>query len=73
MKQDIKINAIAIWRIISEKRRLSVKEILEMTGYKEAMMLFALGWLVKEEKVELKDNEGTVYVELASALSENYY
>ena len=44
-----------------------------MTGYNETMMLFALGWLAKEEKVELKDNEGTVYVELSSSLPENYY
>ncbi|MBK5721848.1 winged helix-turn-helix domain-containing protein [Dysgonomonas sp. Marseille-P4677] len=73
LKHDITINAGTIWRIVSEKRRLSVKEILEMTGYKEAMMLFALGWLVKEDKVELSDNEGTLYVNLTSSLSENYY
>lgn len=73
MKHDININAGTIWRIVSERKRLPLKEIQKMTGYNETMMLFALGWLAKEEKVELKDNEGTVYVELSSSLPENYY
>lgn len=73
MKHDININAGTIWRIVSERKSLSLDEISEITGYKEAMMLFALGWLAKEEKVELKDNQGKLYVELTHSLSENYY
>ncbi|GEM_PF-161284 len=73
MKHDIDINASTIWRMVSECKRLSIKQILEMTGYKETMMMFALGWLIKEDKVELNDNEGTLYVELTSSISEIYY
>lgn len=50
LKNDIGINAGAIWRLLSEKGKLSMKEIIEFTNYKEYYILLALGWLSRKIK-----------------------
>jgi len=73
LKNDIGINAGTIWQMLSEKGSLSIKEIEEMTGYNDSMMLFALGWLAKENKIYFLHRKGSLYIELSNALSENFY
>ncbi|MFV0331240.1 MAG: winged helix-turn-helix domain-containing protein [Dysgonomonas sp.] len=74
LKNDIGINAGAIWRLLSEKGKLSLKEIVEFTNYKEYYILLALGWLSRESKVSFSDKKGVLYVELDNHyMTEIYY
>ncbi|NDV93337.1 hypothetical protein D0T84_00185 [Dysgonomonas sp. 521] len=73
LKKDIGINAGAIWRYLSEKGRLSIKEIEELTNYKDSFILLALGWLSRENKIKFSNDNDNLYVELISDPSEIYY
>lgn len=74
LKNDIGINAGAIWRLLSEKGKLSLKEIIEFTNYKEYYILLALGWLSRENKISFSDRKGVLHVELNNGyMTEIYY
>lgn len=73
LRNDIGINAGVIWRLLSEKGKLSLNEICEFTLYKESFVYFALGWLSKEDKIKLYDENGVISVELNIDLSDIYY
>lgn len=73
LKEDIGINAEAIWQLLSDKRMLSIEEIVELTDYKESMILLALGWLSSEDKVRFTEDEGETKVELNNFISETFF
>ncbi|HML64790.1 MAG TPA: winged helix-turn-helix domain-containing protein [Dysgonomonas sp.] len=73
LKNDIGIDAGLIWRLLSENKVLSIREIGEFSGYRDSMIFLALGWLARENKVSFKDNNGTLYIELNNTLTELYY
>jgi hypothetical protein len=72
-KTDIGINAGAIWRLLSEKGELSVREIGEITHYRETFLLLALGWLAREDKIRFFEEGGWMYVELINSFPEAYF
>lgn len=73
LKSDIGINAGTIWQLLSEKGILSVGELEELTGYKDSMILLALGWLARENKISFSVKDGSLFVELSKGFSEMYY
>lgn len=73
LKKDIGIDAGTIWRYLSEKGKLSIKEIAELTNYKEALILLALGWLSRENKIQFSTHNENLYVELSADPTEIYY
>lgn len=74
-KKDIGINAGTIWQLLSEKGRLSVSEIVKLTGLVELQVGFAIGWLSKENKICFLEKNNTIYVDLvgSSSCTEMYY
>ena len=72
-KNDICINAVNIWHLLSDNGALSVKEITEMTNYHEELLFLALGWLAHENKICFFEKDGTLHAELSYVLSEMYY
>jgi hypothetical protein len=72
-KPDIGINAGAIWRLLSEKGALSIREIGEITRYRETFLFLALGWLAREDKVRFFEEGGMMYVELINSFPEAYF
>jgi hypothetical protein len=50
-KNDIGINAGVIWHLLSHKGALSIREIGELTNYRESFMFLALGYLSRESKI----------------------
>ena len=42
IKSDIGINAGTVWQLLSEKRKLSVLELIELTGYSDSYLNLAL-------------------------------
>lgn len=72
-KQDIGINAGVIWRLLSDKGALSIREIGEFTNYRESFLFLALGWLAREDKIWFYEKEGVLYVKLEDAASGWYF
>ena len=72
-KNDIGINAGVIWQILSEQGQLSLREIGELTNYKDVMIFYALGWLAREHKIKFLIREDITYVELVNSFNERYY
>ncbi len=73
LKNDIGINAGVIWQILSEQEQLSLREIGELTNYKDVMIFYALGWLAEEHKIRFLIREDITYVELVNSFNERYY
>lgn len=74
LKSDIGINAGTIWMLLSEQGKLTLKEIVELTNYKEYYILLALGWLSRENKIRFLEEKGILYIELnVHQMSEIYY
>ncbi len=73
LKKDIGIDAGTIWRHLSEKGILSVRQIGELTNYRDGLILMALGWLARENKIYFLEKNDALYVELVSSSPEMYY
>ena len=63
-KNEVISEASQIWLLLSERKILSVQRIEEMTHYREALVCLALGWLVKENKIRLFEEEGMIHAEI---------
>ena len=72
-KNDIGINAGVIWHLLSEKGELSIREIEELTNFRESFICFALGWLSREDKIYFFEKNGVVYVMLNRIATEMYF
>lgn len=66
-------NAGNIWRLLCTKGSLSVRQIGDYTHYKDSLILLAIGWLSRENKVLISDRNGSIYIELSAVYPENYY
>jgi hypothetical protein len=56
-------NAGLVWRALSKSGRISIKELKKETKIRtEKEVYAAIGWLAKEGKVELSDEEGETLV-----------
>lgn len=73
LKNDIGINAGVIWQLLASKGMLSIREIGELTDYREDFIYLSLGWLSRENKIRFTDQEGILSVELNNSISETYY
>jgi hypothetical protein len=63
-KTDIGINAGVIWRLLSDKGLLSIREIVEFTNYRESFLFLALGWLARENKIRFYEKDRILHVKL---------
>jgi hypothetical protein len=61
---NIGINAGDIFCLLADNGTVSIREIEELTHYKETFILLALGWLARENKVRFFEEHDEVYVEL---------
>lgn len=73
LTHDIGINSGIIWQLLFEKGALSIREIGELTGFKDSMIFLALGWLSKEKKIRFFEKDNTIYMELLNPFQETFY
>lgn len=73
LKNDIGINAGTIWVLLEKHGRLSIREIGELTGYKEMLIVLSLGWLARENKITFLETEGGMAIELSHTSPEMFY
>ncbi|MBK5722270.1 winged helix-turn-helix domain-containing protein [Dysgonomonas sp. Marseille-P4677] len=72
-KDDVGNKSGTIWLLLSDKGKLSIREIGEFTNCKDSLIFLALGWLLREDKVRIIDMNGVLHVELKKCVSELYY
>lgn len=73
LKSDIGINAGIIWNLLAEKGKLTIREIGELSEFKDTLINMALGWLSRENKIRFFDENDHLYIELNHSVSETYY
>ncbi len=63
-KVEIGMNASKVWQLLSDNRLWTYDELKKATGLRNRELGAALGWLVREEKVELQEVENDVKIHL---------
>jgi hypothetical protein len=56
-------NAGLVWRALSKAGRMSIKDLKKETKIRtEKDVYAAIGWLAKEDKIDLSEKEGEVFI-----------
>jgi len=73
VKKDVGQCAGDIYALLSQKGRMTLRKIGEITNKKESLIFLSLGWLLRENKITVSSEGGEMYYELENVLSEMYY
>ncbi len=52
-KYEIGTNAGIVWRLLSDQKKRTLSDIIAETGLDEASIHAAIGWLARENKIEI--------------------
>lgn len=63
LKREIGVDARLVTRLIGEHKELSIAELQNLTGYREAYINLVLGWLLKEDKILYKEKDDGLYIQ----------
>ena len=61
---EIGETAGVVWRVLAEKGPLSVAQLVKAAGEPRDTVLHAIGWLAREDKVEINEQRRTRIVSL---------
>lgn len=71
---DISSYAGMIWHLLLRKGQMSLREIGEHTNLRDTSIYAALGWLSREDKINISYNtNNNIHIELDGVHSEVYY
>lgn len=73
IKKHVDDTAMHIWHILSNRGSLTLRQIGELIHTKDTLIMLAIGWLCKENKVHIEDKNGILYFEANKVLTEIYY
>jgi len=65
MKEKIGSNAGMVWNALSGHGEMNLKDVKKVTKLTEKDLYAALGWLSREDKVTIVENEKEVFVSMA--------
>ncbi len=60
-KKNIGINAGIIWNLLSDNEKWDVKNLKKASGLSEKEIYAAIGWLARENKIEIEEGEDNEY------------
>lgn len=63
-KTEIGLNAGKIWQILSDNARWSYSSLKRKSGLKDKELGAAIGWLAREDKIELHEVDDELYISL---------
>lgn len=66
-KHDIGTKAGTIWHLLANHGAMNIREIGEKTNSKESLILLALGWLARENKVVFYEKHTVLHFELSNS------
>lgn len=64
MINDVERNAGHVYRLLEQNGRLSLRKIGEFTHRKESLIFLAIGWLLRESKINISEANGELFFEL---------
>lgn len=73
IKKNVGSDAGSVYSLLSQKGRLSLRKIGEITHKREAAIFLSLGWLLRENKIHVYEEEGEWFFEIKATMSELYY
>lgn len=65
MVEKIGTNAGKVWRLLDEAGTQNVKDLKKLSKLTDKDLYAALGWLAREGKVSLKEQEKDLFVSLS--------
>lgn len=63
-KNKIGLNAGKVWHILNEKGELSMFELCRELSLKFEDLALAVGWLAREDKIQLRNREGMLFASI---------
>ena len=60
----IGLNAGKVWRILNEKRELSMFELCRELGLTFEEVAVAIGWLARENKISFREKDNMLFVKI---------
>ncbi len=73
LKNEVGFDAGDIYLLLSQRGRLSLRNIGEITNKKESSLFLSLGWLLRENKIFVFQHNGEWFFELRTSMNEIYY
>lgn len=73
IKKEVGFNAGHIIDLLATKGKLSLRQIGEITHYKEFLIMMATGWLLRENKIVITNEGGGLFFELNHSKGDLYY
>ena len=73
IKNEIGLNAGDVYSLLSQKGKLTLRKIGELTQRRESVIYLTLGWLLRENKICVVEQNGEWFFELKESLSSIYY
>jgi len=73
IKKDVGLEAGSLYSLLSDRGRLSLRKIEEITHKREASLFLSLGWLLRENKIHVFEQNGEWFFEIKATMSELYY
>lgn len=74
VEQDISYNAGSIYYLLEKEKRMSITDITQITCYTEKIVLLALGWLTRDNRIKISYINGNLLIELnVSPMTEILY
>jgi len=64
IKNDVGTNAGDVYKVLSQRGRLSLRKIGEITYKKESTLFLSLGWLLREDKVNVTNYNNELFFEV---------
>lgn len=64
LKEKAGINAGVIWKALDAAGEMQVKDLKKKTKLKDKELYLSLGWLLKEDKIEISGEEPDFSVKL---------
>jgi len=64
MIETFGVNAGRIWSLLDEKGRQNIKDVKKATKLTDKNLYAALGWLAREGKIRLEEEEKELFVSL---------
>ena len=61
-KSEIGLNAGKVWQLLSDYAKWSYGALKKKSGLEDKELGAALGWLAREDKIEMYEDNGELYV-----------
>jgi len=66
-KQDVGLNAGEVYTLLSQRGKLSLRKLGELTHRRESAIFLSSGWLLRENKINVLMQNGEYFFEIQTA------